>query len=292
MPRPAIRLPREALLILSELSTAAKASSSDDPPAPAATAGSIQGPTRVAAGPGLFEAVFGFPDPREVAEKPLPEKKCVIVATHLDPAAGWKMAEDRPDPCSCRVEMSSRETLVTVVEAVLRQAFQCSNSSGKGGAGQAAPGWAMTFDGRIYKCRGWVPKDEEGGLFARMREELVDESTGRAPSLESMVSKLKPGLSGLVLSEAGSFHFRLDRSSVVKKRDALPAFEIQAFETIFSGKLERDYIAHKMILRADEFRRDNTCYYQRKSAWRRKENVSDDDDAEEEYEPCLPTKPA
>lgn len=212
--------------------------------------------------------------------QPRPEKNCLIVASHFEAGTGWKLTDPTKD---FQIEMSSRDTLVTLVEAVLKEAFQRNENEDEENASDA-PGWAMTFEKQPYKYQGWVPPRERNIAF-EFRDELVNARTGKAPALVDMVWKFKSGLHSSVVSEAGSFEFRLQTLRAVKATDTSPVpFAIQAVSPSFSGKLERDYLGLATILKADRNRAANDAYYQRKNAWRRKE-----DDGE--YEACLADRP-
>lgn len=200
--------------------------------------------------------------------------------------------------------MSSRETLVAMVESVLKEGFQRLDTGGASdgkhaheasenslnddsnqGTEGGPPRWVMTFEGTPYSYQGSI-LGMERALNVRFREELVDESTGTAPSLENMVWKLKAGVHGIVQSEAGTFEFRLARLSAVKATDgdSLVPFSIEPVEPSFSGKLERDFLDHMTIHRADGFRSVSDAYYRSKNAWTQVESGK--------YEKCLPTRPA
>jgi len=201
---------------------------------------------------------------------------------------GWKVARPKQN---YQIEMSSRETLVTVVEAVLREGFQridgdAADTTDNNSKKAAAPGWAVTFAKQAYMYQGWLPECE-ANFGARLRNELLNEGTGEAPSIESMVWKFKSGLNGVVISEAGTFEFWLQRLSAVK--DKSPVFEIKPVQPSFSGKLARDFLDTATLLKANQFRHSNDTYYNRKSIWHRKENRVNPDD---EYEACFATRPA
>jgi len=220
------------------------------------------------------------------------------VASHLAPADGWKTS--RAQKTNYQVQMSSRETLVAMVESVLREGFQqldggdgddkhadasenSLNDNGNQGT-DGPPRWVMTFDGQPYTYQGSIT-EEERALNIRFRSELVDARTGTAPSLENMVWKLKACVHGIVQSEAGVFEFRLARLSAVKAadQDSLVPFSIEPVEPSFSGKLERDFLDLKTIHRADGFRSVSDAYYRSKNAWMQADSGK--------YEKCLPTRP-
>ena len=167
---------------------------------------------------------------------PPPEKKCLIIASHLEASTtgDWKVTRSKQN---YQIEMSSRETLVTVVEAVLREGFQRIDGDAadteNNSKAAAAPGWSMTFAKQAYMYQGWLPECE-ANFGARFRNELVNKRTGEAPSIESMVWKFKSGLNGFVFSEAGTFEFWLQRLSAVK--DKSPVFADQAGPTILFGQ--------------------------------------------------------